>query len=90
MDSLGPQLDSAIEAALRMLEGNMGSSRWNKKPDNKDKISVRAINTLLFTNITEYQTDRQRMLEGNTGRPNNKEKDDNKDIIRINAIRTLC
>ena len=56
------------------------------KPENKDKISVRAIRT----NITEYQTDRQRMLEGNMGRTSNKDKDDNKDIIRINAIRTLC
>ena len=56
------------------------------KPENKDKISVRAIRT----NITEYQTDRQRMLEGNTGRTNNKEKDDNKYIIRKNAIRILC
>ena len=56
------------------------------KPDNKDKISVRAIRT----NITEHQTDRQRMLEGNMGRTSNKDKDDNKDIIRINAIRTLC
>ena len=60
------------------------------KPENKDKISVRAIRTLLLTNITEYQTDRQRMLEGNMGRTSNKDKDDNKDIIRINAIRTLC
>ena len=31
MDSLGPQLDSAIEAALRMLEGNTGASRWDKQ-----------------------------------------------------------
>ena len=60
------------------------------KPDNKDKISVRAIRTLLLTNITEYQTDRQRMLEGNMGRTSNKDKDDNKDIIRKNAIRILC
>merc|ERR1712088_1003979 len=27
MDSLGPQLDSAIEAAIRMLEGNAGAGR---------------------------------------------------------------
>merc|ERR1711935_1011901 len=27
MGSLGPQLDSAIEAAIRMLEGNTGASR---------------------------------------------------------------
>ena len=68
-----------------MRETWVQAGRTNK-PDNKDKISVRAIRT----NITEHQTDRQRMLEGNTGRTNNKEKDDNKYIIRKNAIRILC
>ena len=87
MDSLGPQLDSAIEAALRMLEGNMGASRWNKQTRQQRQNKCRS-------NQDKYhwilKKDGQRMLEGNTGRTNNKEKDDNKDIIRINAIRTLC
>ena len=35
MDSLGPQLDSAIEAAIRMLEGNAGAGRHGL-PDDED------------------------------------------------------
>ena len=31
MGSLGPQLDSAIEAAIRMLEGNTGAGRHDSK-----------------------------------------------------------
>ena len=87
MDSLGPQLDSAIEAALRMLEGNTGASRWDKQTREQRQNKCKS-------NQDKYhwisKTDRQRMLEGNTGRTNNKEKDDNKYIIRKNAIRILC
>merc|ERR1712088_660535 len=45
MDSLGPQLDSAIEAAIRMLEGNAGAGRSEAHAESHEeasKVSVEA------------------------------------------------
>merc|ERR1711936_364748 len=45
MDSLGPQLDSAIEAAIRMLEGNAGAGRSEAHVESHEeasKVSVEA------------------------------------------------
>merc|ERR1711936_261417 len=45
MDSLGPQLDSAIEAAIRMLEGNAGAGRseaHGESHEEASKVSVEA------------------------------------------------
>merc|ERR1712226_135797 len=45
MDSLGPQLDSAIEAAIRMLEGSAGAGRSEAHAESHEeasKVSVEA------------------------------------------------